>query len=85
MNGFVALPIGVGLGLVCFGGLWLTLRQAMHVSRRSSWMAISQLSRLAVCALVFGAEPRRNRRHSVRLGRVLDCTLAAGSMPGSFG
>ena len=56
MNWLVALGIGIGTGLACFSGLWLTLRQAVVTprrTRRSRLVMTSQLCRLALCALVF--------------------------------
>ncbi len=59
MSLVIALAIGVGLGLACFGGLWLSLRQWMRTPRRTGWLALGQLSRLALCGLVFWALSRQ--------------------------
>ena len=58
MNWFVAFSTGVGVGLVSFGGLWLTLRQMIQMPHRRTWVTISQIGRLALCALVIGALSR---------------------------
>ena len=58
MNLVVAFAVGVGLGLACFGGLWLTLRQIIRGPYRRSWVTMSQIGRLALCTLVLGALSR---------------------------
>lgn len=58
MNWIAAFSIGVGLGLVSFGGLWLTLKQMIQMPYRRTWVTMSQIGRLALCTLVFGALSR---------------------------
>ncbi len=58
MNWFVALSIGFGAGLVSFGGLWLTVRQMIQMPYRRTWLIMSQVGRLGLCVLVFGALSR---------------------------
>ena len=58
MNVVAAFAVGVGLGFVCFGGLWLTLVQVLRRPSRKSWVTMSQIVRLALCTLVLGAISR---------------------------
>ena len=59
MSWIVAFSIGAGLGLVCVGGLWLTVRRTITMPARRTSAIISQIARLALAALVFVAL-RRN-------------------------
>ena len=53
MNLLVAATTGAGVGLVFFGGLWLTVRQVTRHPRGKLLLPLSSLARLAVVALVF--------------------------------
>ena len=57
MTWTTALTTGAGLGLVHFGGLWLTV---LYIRRADSWrlMALSLLARLTLAGLVFYALSR---------------------------
>ncbi len=58
MNLLAAFAIGVGLGLACFGWLWLAVRRSMAAGGRRGELAIGQLGRLALCGLVLCAVSR---------------------------
>jgi F1F0 ATPase subunit 2 len=64
MNQVLALLVGAGLGLIHFGGLWVTVRHCLRPeagasATRTRYLASRLLSswfvRLAVCAVVFWA------------------------------
>ena len=59
VNLVVAIAVGFGLGLACFGGLWLTVRQLAHMPRRTAWLTLGQTGRLVLCALAFYALSRQ--------------------------
>lgn len=44
----MALSAGLGLGLIYFGGLWLTVSRLQEVRRPGLWMAGSFIVRLAI-------------------------------------
>ena len=44
----VALLVGLGLGWIYFGGLWLTIQQLPHIPQPIPLMMISFLLRLAI-------------------------------------
>ncbi len=50
-----ALVTGGGLGLLYFGGLWLTVRHAVQGPKSAAWFALSSLTRLGAIALVLAA------------------------------
>lgn len=52
MTWFTAASAGVGLGLIFFGGLWLTVQQLVRKQRRGGLLGVSYLVRLALAALV---------------------------------
>jgi F1F0 ATPase subunit 2 len=52
MTWIAALTTGAGLGLVFFGGLWLTVRQLVQAPRRGL-LGASRLARLALVGLGF--------------------------------
>jgi F1F0 ATPase subunit 2 len=49
---------GIGLGLVFFQGLWLTVRQLVRRPRRRAWGGVSRLARLILAGLVLAALSR---------------------------
>jgi F1F0 ATPase subunit 2 len=53
MSWLVALAGGIGLGLVSFGGLWLTVRQLAQQPRYRMWIIVSQAARLILLTLGF--------------------------------
>lgn len=55
MNGFAALTTGLGLGLIYFYGLWLTVRLGMGGGRARFLVAVSHLGRTALAGVVFFA------------------------------
>jgi F1F0 ATPase subunit 2 len=52
MNGAAAFLTGVGLGLVCFGSLWLTARRVMRCSAPVG-VGAGRLARLALAGATF--------------------------------
>jgi len=58
MSWILGIVIGIGFGLACFGGLWLTVKRMLQSPRRGGWVAVSQIGRLALCSLVFYALSR---------------------------
>jgi F1F0 ATPase subunit 2 len=58
MTWTAALTTGAGLGLIHFGGLWLTV---LFIRRPDSWrlIALSLLARLTLAGLVFYALSRQ--------------------------
>jgi F1F0 ATPase subunit 2 len=44
---------GVGLGIFCFGGLWLTVRQLATTEQPLLWMGLSFLGRLGLTLFGF--------------------------------
>jgi F1F0 ATPase subunit 2 len=55
MTWFAASATGFGVGLVSFGGLWLTVRQLVRRPRRQFWLGVSGLARLLLIGLAFFA------------------------------
>ena len=55
---FTAFVVGVGVGLFSFGGLWLTVRQMIQMRYRRTGLIMSQIGRLGLCVVVFGALSR---------------------------
>ena len=53
-----ALGAGAGLGLVYFGGLWLTVHRIVQGTRGKGLLLLSWLARLTLAALVFAALAR---------------------------
>jgi F1F0 ATPase subunit 2 len=53
MNWFAAITTGFGVGVLSFGGLWLTVREATFNPQRAAWVWAGQLLRLALVGLVF--------------------------------
>jgi F1F0 ATPase subunit 2 len=53
MSWLVALAGGIGLGLVSFGGLWLTVRQLAQQPRYRIPFIVSQAGRLVLLTLGF--------------------------------
>ncbi len=49
----LAFALGIAVGLVYFGGLWWTVRCALDVRRRASWMLASFLVRVAIALAGF--------------------------------
>jgi F1F0 ATPase subunit 2 len=54
MSWLPALTTGAGLGLIYFGGLWLTVRQVARTQRKMV-LAVSGVARLALAIIVFHA------------------------------
>jgi hypothetical protein len=50
MNGIAAIVVGAGLGLVYFGGLWVTLRVVLGGSCRASWIPLGWAVRFIMLA-----------------------------------
>lgn len=47
------LIVGMGLGLIYFGGLWLTLRTLSDANHRKAWLvSLSLLGRMSIVAAV---------------------------------
>jgi len=46
--GLWALPVGLGLGLIFYGGLWLTVQQAVRMSNPAPLLMVSFLLRAAI-------------------------------------
>lgn len=55
MTWLVALVCGIGLGLLSFGGLWLTVRQLTRPRRYRIPLVVSQVGRLVLLAVGFYA------------------------------
>lgn len=53
MTWFAAITTGFGLGLISFGGLWLTVRQLVDRPRRMVVIGASGFARLLLVGLVF--------------------------------
>jgi F1F0 ATPase subunit 2 len=53
MTWLTATVAGAGLGLLFFGGLWLTIQQLVRKQRRGGLLGVSCLVRLTLMALVF--------------------------------
>ncbi len=52
-NWVVAGIVGAAVSIACFGGLWIGLRQAMRAPRRRARLAVGQMGRIVLCAVVF--------------------------------
>ena len=48
MNWLAAMATGLGLGLLYFGGLWLTVRRVVQGSHRTPLLATSHVVRFAM-------------------------------------
>ncbi|MHB1556875.1 MAG: N-ATPase subunit AtpR [Isosphaeraceae bacterium] len=48
MNWIVGVAAGAGLGLVYFGGLWLTVRAVLDRPARARWLPLLGAGRLAL-------------------------------------
>ncbi len=53
MNWGQSLVIGIGVGLLYFGGLWWTIQQAMGRPQRRAWFVLSRVIRLGLCGPIF--------------------------------
>lgn len=53
MNWVAAASTGAGLGIVYYGGLWLTLRAVLSNSLGTGWLTISRAARLGVVGIGF--------------------------------
>jgi F1F0 ATPase subunit 2 len=53
MRLFLALGIGIGCGLVFFGGLWWTIRKGMGSSAPAAWFLGSFLVRMTIAVTGF--------------------------------
>jgi F1F0 ATPase subunit 2 len=51
MNWIVAVSAGAGLGLVYFGGLWMTVIGVVRRPSRAAWVPVSGLARLILLGL----------------------------------
>lgn len=51
MSWLLALGLGAGVGLVYFGGLWLTVRRVACHPRQRALLPLSLATRLAIVAL----------------------------------
>lgn len=59
MNLILALGLGLVAGAVSVAGLWFSLRQVIGKSRPATWLAASQICRLAGCAALLVALSRQ--------------------------
>jgi len=53
MNWVTAASTGAGLGIVYYGGLWLTLRAVLHHSLGTGWLTVSRAARLGLVGTSF--------------------------------
>lgn len=53
MNWIMAITIGGLVGLIYFGGLWLTVREVVSGQRGAGLIFISRLARMALFGVVF--------------------------------
>jgi F1F0 ATPase subunit 2 len=58
MNWLGAMSTGAGLGIVYYGGLWLTLQAVIGRPGCTVWLTLSRMARLAVVCLGFYALTR---------------------------
>jgi F1F0 ATPase subunit 2 len=58
MSGLGATAAGVGLGLLYFGGLWLSVRLLLRQPKRTAWLAASHAARFATLGLGFAVLSR---------------------------
>jgi F1F0 ATPase subunit 2 len=58
MNWLGAMAAGGGLGLLYFGGLWLTVRLIVRQSRGTAWFTASQAARFAALGVALSALAR---------------------------
>lgn len=55
----LGLVVGAALGLVFFGGLWLTLRRLPETAHAGLWVLLSYFGRVGLAVLGFGLLLRR--------------------------
>lgn len=66
----IALLSGLGLGIIFFGGLWLTLKKTLGKSYAVLWIAASSFVRIAITLTGFYFVSQGN------LPRLLICVVA---------
>lgn len=53
MSMIVAFVAGIALGIVFFGGLWFTVKKAVHAKNPAIWIVISFILRISIILLGF--------------------------------
>jgi F1F0 ATPase subunit 2 len=58
MSWLAASAAGVGLGLLHFGGLWLSVRRVVQKPERTAWLPATQAARFVMLAAALAALAR---------------------------